>query len=180
MHERDDHPDLDAAFLAASTPLRAIAASLMRGERPDHTLQATAIVNEAYLRLLASPPREVRDEGHFLAIAATTLRRVLVDHGRRRRPDRRGAEAIAETRPSPDLAASIEHLDLLSESAACMERLAVESPRSARVLELRTLAGLGIDEVAALLNVSRTTVERDWRYARAWLADALAEDRPSR
>jgi len=61
-----------------------------------------------------------------------------------------------------------------------MERLAAESPRSARVLELRTLAGLGIDEVAAVLNVSKTTVERDWRYARAWLAEALAEDRPSR
>lgn len=172
MRDGGDHPDLDAAFLASRASLRAIAASLMRGERPDHTLQATAIVHEAYLRLLASPPREVRDEAHFLAIAATTLRRVLVDHGRRRRPVARGAETIASGRSDPADAIA-EHLDLLAETARGIERLAEEAPRSARVLELRALGGLGTDEVARTLGISRSTVEREWRFARAWLAEAI-------
>ena len=171
MPEPSDR-SIDEAFLEVQRQLRSLADVLLRSERAGHTLQPTAVVNETYLRLLASPPDAFRDRCHFMAIAATTLRRVLVDHARSRHALRRGGAskpvALAEE------PVSREETALMAEVAEAIESLAQEDPRGAKVVELRTFGGLTMDEIAAHLSVSKPTVERDWRFCRAWLEQRLA------
>jgi RNA polymerase sigma-70 factor, ECF subfamily len=147
--------------------LHRLAERSLRGERPDHTLQATALVNEAYLRLVgADVPWE--DRAHFLAVAARVMRRILVDHARGRSRHKRGGdfarvtldESLAAT---PDRAPDILALD------EALERLAAHDARKARVVELHYFGGLRHDEVARVLEISLATVDRDLRLARAWL-----------
>jgi RNA polymerase sigma factor (TIGR02999 family) len=153
--------------------LRAIAGRLLRGERAGHTLQTTALVHEAYLRLV---DREVspNDRAHFLGLAATTMRRVLVDHARARGRGKRGGGAPRVTLDEA-LTVSGEPLDRILDIDAALERLAGKDHRKARALEMHLFGGLTHVEIAELLEVSVPTVERDMRFARAWLRSALGE-----
>jgi RNA polymerase sigma-70 factor, ECF subfamily len=149
--------------------LRRLADSYLRRERPDHTLQPTALVNEAYLRLVDQTRARLRDRSHFFAVAARQMRRVLVDHARRHHADKRGGGA---RRVSLDEAAehaqAARDLDLVALDAA-LNRLAELDARQARIVELRFFGGLTVEETARALGVSATTVKDDWQSARAWL-----------
>jgi RNA polymerase sigma-70 factor, ECF subfamily len=171
----------DDEALALVTPLvhaelRHIARRHMRGERKDHTLQVTALVNECYLRLADARHVHWQDRTHFLAWASRVMRRVLVDFARERRADKRGGGAehvpLDDGRPSPSPDRDLVALD------DALAALAVLDERKARVVELRFFGGLSHDEVAAVLGVSAKTVMRDWQLARAWLLDQLHQPEP--
>jgi RNA polymerase sigma factor (TIGR02999 family) len=148
--------------------LRRLAAGAMRGERSDHTLQPTALVNEAYLRLANFPGLEIVGRSQFLALAARVMRQVLVDHARGRRRDKRGGGALRVTLGDAQTPDPATPYDLLALDEA-LERLARVSEQQVRIVELRYLAGLSVEEVAAVLDVSPTTVKRDAAMAKAWL-----------
>ena len=149
----------------------------MRRERGEHTLQATALVNEAYLRLVDQRRVEWHNRAHFFGIAAQMMRRVLVDHARGRLAAKRGGDARQVTLghaidagvPADDA----DGVDVLALHEA-LERLAVLDPPQARLVELRYFGGLNIDETADALGVSPATVKREWAVARAWLRRELA------
>lgn len=156
--------------------LRAIAARHLGSERPGHTLQPTALVNEAYLRLRGLNGVPWHDRTHFFAIASRIMRRLLVDHARAKMAQKRGSDAPRvvisegyheEIRPSMDAAELID-LD------RALHELAADAPRLARLVELRFFSGLGIDEVSSLLGCSSRTAKRDWAFARAWLLNRLS------
>src|SRR5262245_54289002 len=157
--------------------LRRAAAALLRRERADHLLQATALVNEAYLRLVRVEQADWCDRAHFCAVAAHVMRQVLVDAARQSGRKKRGGDfdgvplhsALLLTGSQPDVG-----LDLLDLDEA-LKRLAQISPRTVQVLEQRFFGGLTNEEVAAVLNLGVATVEREWRYARAWLQQRLAD-----
>jgi len=163
----------DRLFAVVHPELRQVAARLLRRERPDHTLEPNAVVNELYLRLIGGHAVSYQDRAHFFALAAQTMRRVLVDHARARVADKRGAGVPHVPLSEADgwsAAVSCEQLiDLDSELAA----LATADPRAARVVELRFFGGLREEDVAEALGVSLITVKRDWKAARAWLATRL-------
>jgi RNA polymerase sigma factor (TIGR02999 family) len=148
--------------------LHRLARRYMRQERPDHTLQATSLVNEAYLRLIDVNRVEWRDRAHFLAVAAQMMRRILVESARNRRRQKRGGGAVHlnldEVQELPD---SKEH-DVVGLSDA-LSGLATFDARMSQVVELRFFGGLTVDETAEVLNVSPETVMRDWKTAKAWL-----------
>jgi RNA polymerase sigma factor (TIGR02999 family) len=163
----------DQLFAVVHPHLRQIAARYLQRERADHTLEPNALVNELYLRLLGSEPLAFNDRAHFFAVAAQTMRRILIDHARARVAAKRGGEqwrvslSVAEgwspERQSEDMLA-------LDEALSKLER---NDPRAAKVVELRFFGGLTEDEVAEVLGVSAITVKRDWRAARAWLIGRL-------
>ena len=148
--------------------LRRIAAAYLRRERSDHTLQPTALVHEAYLRLFGSAGVHPRDRTHFFALAAQQMRRILVDHARARCRVKRGGRkmrvSLTDLQPSVD--ARDEEVLAIHEA---LERLAAQDARAARIVELRFFAGLEEEEVADVIGVSVGTVKRDWRFARSWL-----------
>ncbi len=149
--------------------LRELAGLYMQRERADHTLQPTALVNEAYLKLMRTPDRGGEDRARFLGVAARAMRQVLVDHARGRHTDKRGggwAQVTLTgigTRSGTD-----EAIDTLALDAA-LKKLESSDERAARVVELRFFGGMTIPEAASLLGVSHTTVESDWAFARAWI-----------
>lgn len=173
---RGGDPDALASLLpTVYDELHRLARSAMRGERRDHTLQATALVHEAYLRLSRGDAPDWRDRVHFFAVAARTMRRILVDHARAAAAARRGGGAPVTTLDTLDgadreaaLAVDGRPLDLLVFDEA-LSSLARERPRQARVLELRAFGGLSVAETAEALGVSRQTVILDTRLGRAWL-----------
>src|SRR5688572_11469221 len=149
--------------------LRRMARGYLAGERSDHTLQPTALVHETYLRLVDHKAMAWEDRRHFFAIAATTMRRILVDHARSQRRDKRGGDrprvsldAVGEL-PAADRAAEVVAID------EALERLAAEDRLKASVVELRFFAGLTNGEAAAVLGLSEPTVRRHWRTAKLWL-----------
>ena len=156
--------------------LRRMAAKFLAGERAAHTLQPTALVHEAWLRVMPDASTHLQGRGHFMAIAARAMRQILVEHARARGRDKRGgdwqrvtlSEAISGTRTETALE---ELLDLDN----ALERLAQVHPRPARVVELRAFGGLTIDEAAEALGVSPSTVEDEWKFAKAWLSRALRQ-----
>jgi RNA polymerase sigma factor (TIGR02999 family) len=154
--------------------LRALAGHYLAGERPGHTLQPTALVHEAFVRLAQQSRVDWQGRTHFLAVGAQAMRRILIDHARGRGRERRGGAARRVPLEGLDPAAPVPAADLLALGEA-LERLAALDPRQARVVELRCLGGLSMDEVAAELGVSKRTVEGDWKMARAWLRRALRE-----
>jgi RNA polymerase sigma factor (TIGR02999 family) len=160
--------------------LRGLADRSMRRERSDHTLEPTALVHEAYLRLAGGKPPALVDRRHFYALAARLMRRILVDHARGTRAERRGGGAfkvpIEELDAAPELATPAPALDLLALDEALSE-LAEFDSRKARIIELRFFGGLEIKETAALLELSVPTVVTDCRLARAWLAARVEERR---
>ena len=168
--------DLERLVAALYDELHAIAARAMRRERAGHTLQPTAILHEAYVRLAAQRQSGWADEREFLAIAASVMRRVLVDHARRRNAGRRGGGAARVTLDPEAVPGAAGSLDVVALDEA-LQGLAAVEPRAAQVVELRYFAGLSVEETAAALAVSTPTVKRDWALARAWLYEALEESR---
>jgi RNA polymerase sigma factor (TIGR02999 family) len=160
--------------------LRKLAAARMAEEAPGNTLTATALVHEAYLRLVASPgltsgeaPKHWDSRGHFFAAAAAAMRRILVDAARRKRTEKHGGDRRRVDLPDVPAKAEVADERLLALDAA-LTRLAAEDPVAARVVELRHFAGLSIEDAAATLDLSRATAYRHWTYARAWLRDAVS------
>jgi len=152
--------------------LRRLAHHYMRGEREAHTLQTTALVNEAYLRLAGLDGLQWRDRAHFFAMAATLMRRVLVDHARQRGRDKRGA-GVSVTSLDEHAIAATPAVDVVALDEA-LERLAAVDPQQSRVVELRFFAGLSVQETAEALGISAATVKRDWSTAKLWLYNELA------
>jgi RNA polymerase sigma-70 factor, ECF subfamily len=155
--------------------LRRIAMRYMRGERPGHSLQATALVNEAYLRLLAEGDRTFQNRSHFFAVAATQMRMILVDHARRKRTQKRQGERV-RVELTDILAISEDKLDDVLEIDAALHRLREWDPRQCKIVELRFFAGLTEEEVAEVLDLSPRTVKRDWKVAKAWLHGELSRE----
>jgi RNA polymerase sigma factor (TIGR02999 family) len=154
--------------------LRALAESYLQRERPSITLQATALVHEAYLRLVNQEQAQWQSRAHFFAIAAQAIRRILVDHARAHRSRKRGGD-WQRVRLGDDLAAATGRgIDLLALDSA-LEKLARLDPRQARIIELRFFGGLSLRDVADVLGVSPRTVDGDWNMARAWLRHELAD-----
>jgi RNA polymerase sigma factor (TIGR02999 family) len=155
--------------------LKKIAASQLRRERAAHTLQTTALVNEAFLRLLDQQRVDWRDRAHFFGLAATMMRRILVDHARARNADKR---RLPEDHESLSLtSAHLPEVELLDLDRA-LTALATSYPRQARVVEMRYFADLEIEEIAEVLEISAATVKRDWQFARVWLKAELGGGSP--
>jgi RNA polymerase sigma-70 factor, ECF subfamily len=171
-HADESPPPADALLSILYDELHRLAHHYMRGERAGHTLQTTALINEAYLRLVEIDRVQWRDRTHFVAMAATVMRRVLVDHARAQARDKRGG-GVAITSLDADVAAPEPGVDVLALNEA-LDRLAALDPVQGRIVELRYFSGLTIDEVAAALDVSAGTVKREWSVAKAWLYRELA------
>jgi RNA polymerase sigma factor (TIGR02999 family) len=152
--------------------LREMAGHLLQRERKDHTLQPTALVHEAYLRLVEGGAGDWRSKTHFFAIAGGAIRRILVDSARVHQAQKRGGASQRITLNEPQAENSQPPLDLIDLDAA-LQRLADRSERQARVIELRFFAGLSIEETAYALDISTKTVKQDWQVARAWLLREL-------
>lgn len=152
--------------------LRKLAQSLLRQEQASATLQPTALVNELYLRLVDQRRVNIHDRRHFFALAAYLMRRILVDHARRRKAAKRGAELVVPLSEEPvalGLGRNVD-VELLNEA---MEKLEKIDPRKCRVVELRFIVGFTTAETAEILDTSPATVERDWKFARSWLGRAM-------
>jgi RNA polymerase sigma factor (TIGR02999 family) len=151
--------------------LRKLAAHKLAQEKPGQTLEATALVHEAYLRLIgvAEPPA-YRDRRHFFAAAASAMRRILIDQARRKQSEKHGGGRLRQQ--LPDMAAPQLDDELLALNEA-LEQLAIEDPLKARLVELRYFAGLTHDQAAEVLGLSPSTADRHWAYARAWLQTAV-------
>jgi RNA polymerase sigma factor (TIGR02999 family) len=152
--------------------LRVLAQRYMRRERADHTLQATALVNEAYIRLIDVNRIQWQNRAHFLAVAAQTMRRILVEFARHRRRQKRGGDAVHVALDSAEDLAPEKRADLIALSDA-LTALATFDPRMGQVVELRFFGGLSVQETADVLSVSPETVMRDWKTAKAWLLREL-------
>jgi len=162
----------DQLFAAAYQELRRLAAWHFERERPDHTLQPTALVNELYLKLFAGEPVEWQNRAHFFAVAAQQMRRILIDHARARQAEKRGGgDMRLSLTDAGDLVAPRD--EQLVELDAALRQLEELDPRSARVVELRFFAGLTEKEAAEVLGISLATLKRDWDFARAWLINQL-------
>ncbi len=155
-------------FSAAYQELRRLARQHMRNENAGHTLQPTAIVHELYLRLFGAAPIEWQSRAHFFSVAAHQLRRILIDHARRNRAEKRRGGRVQAPLSEVDVAAPVQDEDLvdLDEALLSLEDL---DPRAAQVVELRYFGGLTETEAAAALGISLATLKRDWAFARAWL-----------
>jgi len=154
--------------------LRQQAARYMRKERPGHSLQATALINEAYLRLVDVKNVQWQNRAHFFAIAANLMRRILVDHARRRDAEKRGGSQVLLTLDDAFAASKHGDVDLLAIDQA-LTKLATIDSQQARVVELRFFSGLTVEETATALNVSPKSVKRDWSVARAWLRREIGD-----
>jgi RNA polymerase sigma factor (TIGR02999 family) len=167
-----DQSALDELTSLVYAELRKLAAAYLRRERPDHTLQATALVNEAYLRLVGQKHGRWQGRKHFYGIVARLMRQVLVEHARKHRAEKRGGGRGAVTLGHADEVAGTPEVDILAVHEA-LERLAAFDAQQARIVELRFFGGLSIDEAAEALGVGHATVEREWGLARAWLRNEL-------
>lgn len=153
--------------------LKRIARSLMRRERDGHTLQPTAVLHEAFVRMVGQAGSSWQDRSHFLGVATRVMRQVLVDHARRRHAAKRGSNGVRVTLDEQLAGSEPPSLDILALDQA-LERYAALDPRGARVAELRVFAGLTVAETAAHLGVSARTVDGDWAVAKMWLARELS------
>ena len=152
--------------------LHQIARRCMAGENVGHSLQATALVNEAYVRLVDGKAVAWQDRAHFLAVSARVMRRILVDHARAKHAQKRGGERARVTLDEALVVTEEPHQNVVALDDA-LEALAKFDERKSRVVELRFFGGLSVEETASVLNVSVDTVMRDWRLARAWLQGEL-------
>jgi len=153
--------------------LRRLAKHYLREERPDHTLQPTALVHEAYLRLTAMQQVDWQSRSHFFAISATVMRRILVDHARAQRAEKREGSREAVSLDESLLVSPSRSPDLVALDGA-LERLAKINPRRSSIVELRFFGGMSEEETAHVLGISARTVKRDWRVAKAWLYNELS------
>ena len=169
---KGDQAALDRLVPIVHDELHRLAERVMKGERPGHSLQATALVNEAYLRLVDVRRIDWQDRAHFLAMSARVMRRILVDHARARNYQKRGGNAVRVT--------FAEGLDVADQSAAdlvalddALQALTARDERKARVVELRIFGGLSVEESAVVLKVAPGTITRDWNFAKSWLRREL-------
>jgi RNA polymerase sigma-70 factor (ECF subfamily) len=171
---KGDRSALDSLTPLVHEELRRLAHHYMKRERAGHSLQTTALVNEAYLRLVGQQQVEFQNRSQFFALAATLMRHILVDHARSRRDLKHGGGAV---RVSLDkaLQVSADSDDNLLELDEALVRLAALDARKSKVVELRFFGGLSVEETAAVLDVSGVTVMRDWKFAKAWLYNSLNE-----
>ncbi len=175
LHELSQgSPDaLDRLMPIVYHELRRIAHGQLRRERPGHTLNTTALVHEAYLKLVNIRQVEWRDRAHFFAVAARVMRRVLIDYARARKREKRGGEAV-QVPLVEALDLPVEQADDLLALDDALARLEKQSERQCRVVECRCFAGLSLEETAAALGTSVATVKRDWNFSRAWLNRELS------
>jgi RNA polymerase sigma factor (TIGR02999 family) len=168
-----DQEALQVLIPLVYSELRRIAQHHLRQERPDHTLQSTALVHEAYMRLVKQAPAEIANRAHFLAVASRLMRQILVDHARSHRAAKRGSgyklELTEEGLSQPPL-----NLDMVALDDALNE-LARLDAQQARIVELKFFGGLSIEDTAHVIGVSRTTIKREWATARAWLRREMAK-----
>ena len=174
LHQyRQGDPAAEAQlFTRVYAELHRLAAHYLRGERPDHSLQPTALVNEAYLRLVSQREKDWANRSHFVAVSARIMRQVLVDCARRAKAEKRDFGVLRE--PLDDsISGATRDPDMVLALDTALTRLAMYDERQARVVELRYFAGLSVEETASLLGVSERTVKREWMLARAWLRGEL-------
>lgn len=155
--------------------LRNLARAHMRQERSDHTLQTTALVHEAYMRLLGGQNPPWKDRAHFFRAAAEAMRRILIEHARKHRRLKRGGDRVRVTLSGLNIGIS-DDLETVVALDEALGRLDKQDARAADVVRLRFFAGLSVEETAKALEVSERTVKREWSFARAWLYDVLRED----
>jgi RNA polymerase sigma factor (TIGR02999 family) len=167
----------DQLFSIVYSELRRIAANYMRRERADHTLQATALVHEAYMQLVDQTRVNWQSRAHFFGVAAQLMRRILVDHARNQGAQKRGGNAqMISIEDSVGIASVPEvAFDELDEALTRLQQL---DPDQAKLVELRFFGGLTVEEAAEVMGISTATVEREWRMARAWLHQQLTAERP--
>ncbi len=170
-----DGPALEALTPLVYAELRRLAGAYLRSEGPGHTLQPTALVHEAFLRLVGHAP-ECENRSHFYGVAAHVMRRILIDHARTRRAVKRGGQFV-HLSLKDDLVLSHEQEPDLEALDEALERLGAADPRKARVVELRFFGGLSVEESAEVLNVSEVTVRRDWQFAKTWLLRELSREK---
>jgi RNA polymerase sigma-70 factor, ECF subfamily len=149
--------------------LRSLARQQLRRERPGHTLQPTALVNEAYLRLVSDQARNWHNRAHFIGVSVSVMRRILIDHARRKQALKRGAGERPVSEADDYAGFTHEQADELIVLNTALDRLQEMNSRQRQVVELRYFGGLSVEETAEVLNVSPVTVKRDWVTARAWL-----------
>jgi RNA polymerase sigma factor (TIGR02999 family) len=167
----------DSGELSAATyeKLRRLAADYLRSERPNHTLQATALLHEAFLRVLKQPDHAWRDEAHVIAFAARAMRRILISYGVARTRYKRGGPSVVRLPLDEALDFCAERdLNIVAVDEA-LEELELKDPRQGQIVELRFFAGLTLDEIADTLKISRATVKRDWATAKLWLRSELSD-----
>jgi RNA polymerase sigma factor (TIGR02999 family) len=167
----------DQLWPVVHAELRRLAHRQMTRERPDHTLQTNALVNEAYMRLVDWKQAEFKNRAHFFGMCARIMRQILVDYARSRGYQRRGGDAVIESLDESAIAAPSKSEQLLALEEA-LTRLAAIQPRKGSVVELRFFGGLSVEETAEVLGVSRLTVIRDWNFARAWLLAEMKGENP--
>jgi RNA polymerase sigma factor (TIGR02999 family) len=157
--------------------LHRLAHHYMSRERAGHTMQTTALLNEAYLQLVDDPKRNWQNRTHFMAAAAQLMRRIIVDYARERRSLKRGGGALKLSLDEAALVTEKQSEELLALDEA-LERLGVQDPRKSQIVELRYFGGLTVEETAEFLKLSHRTVKREWRMAKAWLYRALSGEEP--
>src|SRR3989440_6576254 len=165
---------LDKLMPLVDRELHRLAHHYMRNEKPGHTLQTTALVNEAYLRLVNQKHVHWKNRAHFFALSAQLMRRILVDHARKRNYAKRGGDAQQISFDEAMVVSRERGADLIALDDA-LDRLAAIDPRKSKVVELRFFGGLSVDETAEALQISAVTVMREWRMAKAWLYSSLNE-----
>jgi RNA polymerase sigma-70 factor (ECF subfamily) len=167
----------DACELSAEAyeKLRRLAAEYLRSERAGHTLQPTALLHEAFLRVLKQPDDAWRDEAHIIAFAARAMRRILISYGVARTRDKRGGASAVRLPLDEALDFCVERDLNVAAVDEALEELELEDPRQAQIVELRFFAGLTVDDIASTLKISRATVKRDWATAKLWLRNRLSE-----
>jgi RNA polymerase sigma-70 factor, ECF subfamily len=163
-----DQKALEALLPLVYNELHGLAHHYLRGERPNHTLQTTALINEAYLRLVKQGPCPTQSHAHFVAVAANLMRQILVDYARSHRSAKRGNDCKVTLHDEVG-AVKNENMDVLALDGA-LKQLVERDPQQCRIVELRFFAGLTVEETAAVLDISPATVKRDWSMARAWLS----------
>lgn len=168
-----DREALDRLIPLIEGELRLLAHRYMRRQHPDHTLQTTALVNEAYLRLVEQKERHWQNRDHFFAVAAQLMRNILVDYARRRHAAKRGGQMRAVTLDEAALVSEGRAAEVIALDEA-LHHLAEIDPRKSKVVELRYFGGLDFEQTAKVLNISPVTARRDWRGAKAWLYRALS------
>lgn len=172
--------DVDALMAALYQDMRRLAAGHLGSERRDHTLSPTALVHEAYVKLIDQRNTDWKDRLHFFAVASRLIRRILIDHARAREAEKRGGNRTIVSIGEQDVAhpqAPARDVDLLALDEALQE-LAVIDEQQAKIVELRYFGGCTVEEIAELLKIGKRTVDRDWQVARAWLFVRLREDDP--
>ena len=171
---KGDRSALDKLFPLVHAELRRIARRQMSQERPGHTLQATALVNEAYLKLMGQEHLELQDRAHFFAVCAQVMRHILIDHARAHARDKRGGGAIQVSLNESVAIAGEQAEDFiaLDDALRFLERV---DPQKGRIVELRYFAGLNIEQTAEVLNISPRTVRREWQRSKAWLYRMITE-----